>query len=162
MRRSGGTGLGLSISVEDANLHDGKLEAWGRPGVGASFRLTLPLVRGQKLGKSPQPLEPGMRRAPRRPHSESERAGGERVELGPPVTETEPWAPLPAPAEPDTAGAEPETPASGPPATGTKDADTDSKLRAQDPGAETDDAANPEPSGPAAGSVSTDRGDQKS
>ncbi|MEU2035832.1 MtrAB system histidine kinase MtrB [Nocardia amamiensis] len=58
MRRSGGTGLGLSISVEDANLHEGKLEAWGEIGVGASFRLTLPLVRGKKLGPSPLPLEP--------------------------------------------------------------------------------------------------------
>ncbi|MFG1791500.1 MtrAB system histidine kinase MtrB [Nocardia sp. NPDC049149] len=61
MRRSGGTGLGLSISVEDANLHEGRLEAWGEAGVGASFRLTLPLVRGKKLGASPLPLEP-MRR----------------------------------------------------------------------------------------------------
>lgn len=59
MRRSGGTGLGLSISVEDANLHEGKLEAWGEAGLGASFRLTLPLVRGKKLGSSPLPLEPG-------------------------------------------------------------------------------------------------------
>ncbi|WP_297612764.1 MtrAB system histidine kinase MtrB [Nocardia sp.] len=58
MRRSGGTGLGLSISVEDANLHEGKLEAWGEIGVGASFRLTLPLVRTRKLGQSPLPLEP--------------------------------------------------------------------------------------------------------
>ncbi len=58
MRRSGGTGLGLSISVEDANLHEGKLEAWGEAGLGASFRLTLPLVRGKKLGPSPLPLEP--------------------------------------------------------------------------------------------------------
>lgn len=58
MRRSGGTGLGLSISVEDANLHEGKLEAWGEIGVGASFRLTLPLVRGRKLGISPLTLEP--------------------------------------------------------------------------------------------------------
>ncbi|WP_307817593.1 MtrAB system histidine kinase MtrB [Nocardia acididurans] len=58
MRRSGGTGLGLSISVEDANLHEGKLEAWGEIGVGASFRLTLPLVRGRKLGVSPLSLEP--------------------------------------------------------------------------------------------------------
>ncbi|MFI2464168.1 MtrAB system histidine kinase MtrB [Nocardia sp. NPDC019323] len=58
MRRSGGTGLGLSISVEDANLHEGRLEAWGEVGVGASFRLTLPLVRGKKLGPSPLPLEP--------------------------------------------------------------------------------------------------------
>ncbi len=106
MRRSGGTGLGLSISVEDANLHDGKLEAWGRPGVGASFRLTLPLVRGQKLGKSPLPLEPGMRRAPRRPHTDEQSA----AELGPPVSETEPWAPRrtePAESEP-AAGPDPE------------------------------------------------------
>ncbi|WP_436838651.1 MtrAB system histidine kinase MtrB [Nocardia nova] len=62
MRRSGGTGLGLSISVEDANLHDGRLEAWGEPGVGASFRLTLPLIRGRKLGPSPLSLEPPKRR----------------------------------------------------------------------------------------------------
>ncbi|MGW4771062.1 MtrAB system histidine kinase MtrB [Nocardia sp. NPDC004278] len=63
MRRSGGTGLGLSISVEDANLHEGKLEAWGEIGIGASFRLTLPLVRGKKMGASPLPLEPGLRKA---------------------------------------------------------------------------------------------------
>ncbi|GAB2726136.1 MtrAB system histidine kinase MtrB [Nocardia thraciensis] len=62
MRRSGGTGLGLSISVEDANLHDGRLEAWGEPGLGASFRLTLPLVRGRKLGNSPLTLEPPKRK----------------------------------------------------------------------------------------------------
>ncbi|MEV4235854.1 MtrAB system histidine kinase MtrB [Nocardia sp. NPDC049737] len=63
MRRSGGTGLGLSISVEDANLHEGKLEAWGEIGIGASFRLTLPLVRGKKMGASPMPLEPVLRKA---------------------------------------------------------------------------------------------------
>ncbi|WP_245662602.1 MtrAB system histidine kinase MtrB [Nocardia vermiculata] len=62
MRRSGGTGLGLAISVEDANLHEGRLEAWGEPGVGASFRLTLPLQRGRKLGPSPLALEPPKRR----------------------------------------------------------------------------------------------------
>lgn len=58
VRRSGGTGLGLAISVEDANLHNGKLEAWGEPGRGASFRLTLPRVRGRKAGRSPLPLVP--------------------------------------------------------------------------------------------------------
>ncbi|MFC9894028.1 MtrAB system histidine kinase MtrB [Nocardia sp. NPDC127579] len=64
MRRSGGTGLGLSISVEDANLHEGRLEAWGEAGVGASFRLTLPLVRGRKMGPSPLALEPMQRKPP--------------------------------------------------------------------------------------------------
>lgn len=41
-RTMGGTGLGLSIAREDAQLHDGRLEAWGSPGTGASFRLMLP------------------------------------------------------------------------------------------------------------------------
>ncbi|MBA4025418.1 MAG: sensor histidine kinase [Gordonia sp.] len=57
-RRSGGTGLGLAISVEDARLHQGRLEAWGEPGKGACFRLTLPLVRGHKVLGSPLPLKP--------------------------------------------------------------------------------------------------------
>ena len=63
VRRSGGTGLGLAISVEDANLHNGKLEAWGEPGRGASFRLTLPRERGRKVGRSPLPLVPSAAKA---------------------------------------------------------------------------------------------------
>jgi two-component system sensor histidine kinase MtrB len=58
VRRSGGTGLGLAISIEDARLHQGRLEAWGEPGRGACFRLTLPLVRGHKVTTSPLPLKP--------------------------------------------------------------------------------------------------------
>ncbi|MGW0161797.1 MtrAB system histidine kinase MtrB [Mycobacterium sp. NPDC003323] len=58
VRRSGGTGLGLAISIEDARLHQGRLEAWGEPGNGACFRLTLPLVRGHKVTTSPLPLKP--------------------------------------------------------------------------------------------------------
>lgn len=58
VRRSGGTGLGLAISIEDARLHQGRLEAWGEPGKGACFRLTLPLVRGHKVTTSPLPLKP--------------------------------------------------------------------------------------------------------
>ena len=58
VRRSGGTGLGLAISVEDARLHQGRLEAWGEPGEGACFRLTLPLVRGHKVTTSPLPMKP--------------------------------------------------------------------------------------------------------
>lgn len=41
-RTRGGTGLGLSIALEDARLHNGELEVWGRPGKGAHFVLTLP------------------------------------------------------------------------------------------------------------------------
>jgi two-component system sensor histidine kinase MtrB len=58
VRRSGGTGLGLAISVEDARLHQGRLEAWGEPGDGACFRMTLPLIRGHKVTTSPLPMKP--------------------------------------------------------------------------------------------------------
>ena len=49
-RTSGGTGLGLAISLEDAHLHGGWLQAWGRPGEGAQFRLTLPRQLGTSCG----------------------------------------------------------------------------------------------------------------
>jgi two-component system sensor histidine kinase MtrB len=57
-RRTGGTGLGLSISLEDARLHGGWLQAWGRPGQGSAFRLTLPRRHGDELTSSPLPLDP--------------------------------------------------------------------------------------------------------
>ncbi|MGH3693280.1 MAG: MtrAB system histidine kinase MtrB [Pseudonocardiaceae bacterium] len=57
-RRTGGTGLGLSISLEDARLHGGRLEAWGEPGQGSAFRLTLPRIGGTELTSSPLPLGP--------------------------------------------------------------------------------------------------------
>ena len=57
-RRTGGTGLGLSIGLEDARLHGGWLHAWGRPGQGAQFRLTLPVQVGDVIVSSPLPMEP--------------------------------------------------------------------------------------------------------
>jgi two-component system sensor histidine kinase MtrB len=57
-RTTGGTGLGLAISLEDARLHGGWLQAWGEPGKGSVFRLTLPRVAGQELAGSPLPLGP--------------------------------------------------------------------------------------------------------
>ncbi len=57
-RTTGGSGLGLSIAMEDAKLHDGWLEAWGSPGEGSCFRLTLPRRRGIVLDHSPVPLPP--------------------------------------------------------------------------------------------------------
>ncbi|MGH3123327.1 MAG: ATP-binding protein, partial [Streptosporangiaceae bacterium] len=58
-RTTGGTGLGLAIAQEDAWLHGGWLEAWGEPGRGSVFRLTLPRVAGERLAGSPLPLGPG-------------------------------------------------------------------------------------------------------
>lgn len=57
-RRVGGTGLGLSIALEDARLHGGWLTAWGRPGDGAQFRLTVPRHAGEGLKSSPLPAIP--------------------------------------------------------------------------------------------------------
>jgi two-component system sensor histidine kinase MtrB len=57
-RAVGGTGLGLAIAMEDANLHGGWLTAWGRPAMGAQFRLTLPRKAGAILETSPLPLVP--------------------------------------------------------------------------------------------------------
>jgi two-component system sensor histidine kinase MtrB len=55
-RVRGGTGLGLSIALEDARLHNGELDAWGRPGRGAHFVLTLPRIAGTQI--SSRPLKP--------------------------------------------------------------------------------------------------------
>lgn len=57
-RTTGGTGLGLSISLEDVRLHAGWLQAWGEPGEGSQFRLTLPREAGGELSASPLPLIP--------------------------------------------------------------------------------------------------------
>jgi two-component system sensor histidine kinase MtrB len=57
-RTTGGTGLGLSISLEDAHLHGGWLQAWGEPGHGTQFRLTLPRRAGDPIERSPLPLVP--------------------------------------------------------------------------------------------------------
>lgn len=77
-RTMGGTGLGLSIALEDARLHGGKLEAWGSPGKGASFRLMLPRT-SRGVGQS-APLAVMVRQSEFPPL-------GRRVDLGPRVPE---------------------------------------------------------------------------
>jgi two-component system sensor histidine kinase MtrB len=57
-RTTGGTGLGLAIALEDARLHHGWLQAWGEPGGGSQFRLTVPRTTRVELLRSPIPLEP--------------------------------------------------------------------------------------------------------
>jgi two-component system sensor histidine kinase MtrB len=57
-RIRGGTGLGLSIALEDARLHNGELEVWGRPGQGAHFVLTLPRIAGNAIESRLIHLEP--------------------------------------------------------------------------------------------------------
>jgi len=57
-RTRGGTGLGLSIALEDARLHNGELEAWGRPGRGAHFVVTLPRKTWDSIDRRLIPLQP--------------------------------------------------------------------------------------------------------
>src|SRR5690606_24817085 len=57
-RQTGGTGLGLAISLEDARLHQGWLQAWGAPGEGCRFRLTLPRRLDAPIKTAPLPLRP--------------------------------------------------------------------------------------------------------
>ncbi|WP_435245792.1 MtrAB system histidine kinase MtrB [Streptomyces sp. NRRL F-5630] len=88
-RTTGGTGLGLSIALEDARLHGGWLQAWGEPGGGSQFRLTLPRTADEPLRGSPIPLEP----------EDSRAAGARRAADGSSATE-EPGRRTAAPTEP--------------------------------------------------------------
>jgi len=84
-RTTGGTGLGLSIALEDARLHGGGLDAWGSPGQGAWFRLTLPRREGDRYDASPLPARP--------PDAPRPTLVGELVQVGAPyqrLTDGEP------------------------------------------------------------------------
>ena len=70
-RTLGGTGLGLAIALEDARLHGGTLDAWGQPGHGARFRLTLPRRSGMEIGQPPLPLRSSAEQAPSEPEIEA-------------------------------------------------------------------------------------------
>ena len=48
-RTTGGTGLGLAIATEDVAIHGGRLQAYGEPGKGASFLMTLPKHAGDEI-----------------------------------------------------------------------------------------------------------------
>ena len=52
-RTTGGTGLGLAIATEDVAIHGGRLQAYGEPGKGASFLMTLPKRAGEEIASRP-------------------------------------------------------------------------------------------------------------
>ncbi len=101
-RSTGGTGLGLAIALEDARLHGGWLQAWGQPGDGSHFRVTVPRHAHGDLLASPLPLEP--------PDASSAR----RVPVAVGVPIRRPDAAAPALADPPPALADP-APADGEP-----------------------------------------------
>jgi len=55
-RTTGGTGLGLAIAKEDVAIHGGRLQAYGEPGKGASFLMTLPKCTGKEIASQPLTL----------------------------------------------------------------------------------------------------------
>ena len=55
-RTTGGTGLGLAIATEDVAIHGGRLQAYGEPGKGASFLMTLPKHPGDEIATWPLTL----------------------------------------------------------------------------------------------------------
>ncbi|MEU0968988.1 MtrAB system histidine kinase MtrB [Streptomyces sp. NPDC005917] len=97
-RTTGGTGLGLSIALEDARLHGGWLQAWGEPGGGSQFRLTLPRTADEPLRGSPIPLEPKDSRRNRGLNDAGLPSGGEAKRATVPVQsgggQTSPLAPM--------------------------------------------------------------------
>ncbi|MGW6582181.1 MtrAB system histidine kinase MtrB [Streptomyces globisporus] len=100
-RTTGGTGLGLSIAVEDARLHGGWLQAWGEPGGGSQFRLTLPRTADEPLRGSPIPLEPEDSRRNREDRERDEAGAGtsgdHRLMSVPPQPGAGGRSPLPVP-----------------------------------------------------------------
>ncbi|MGW4041062.1 MtrAB system histidine kinase MtrB [Streptomyces sp. NPDC004778] len=100
-RTTGGTGLGLSIAVEDARLHGGWLQAWGEPGGGSQFRLTLPRTADEPLRGSPIPLEPEDSRRNRENRERDEAGSGTSGDHRPVSVPPQPGAggrsPLPVP-----------------------------------------------------------------
>ncbi|WP_189526020.1 MtrAB system histidine kinase MtrB [Streptomyces sindenensis] len=100
-RTTGGTGLGLSIAVEDARLHGGWLQAWGEPGGGSQFRLTLPRTADEPLRGSPIPLEPEDSRRNRENRERDEAGSGtpgdHRLMSVPPQPGAGARSPLPVP-----------------------------------------------------------------
>lgn len=106
-RTTGGTGLGLSIAVEDARLHGGWLQAWGEPGGGSQFRLTLPRTADEPLRGSPIPLEPEDSRQNReRAQAAVPKANGHRL-AAVPVQPVSDRSPLPVPPRTAPAGVDP-------------------------------------------------------
>ncbi|MFJ9981907.1 MtrAB system histidine kinase MtrB [Streptomyces cyaneofuscatus] len=102
-RTTGGTGLGLSIAVEDARLHGGWLQAWGEPGGGSQFRLTLPRTADEPLRGSPIPLEPEDSRRNRESRERDEASAGDnRLVSVPNQSGAAKRSPLPVPARPST------------------------------------------------------------
>ncbi|WP_432133352.1 MULTISPECIES: MtrAB system histidine kinase MtrB [unclassified Streptomyces] len=151
-RTTGGTGLGLSIALEDARLHGGWLQAWGEPGGGSQFRLTLPRTADEPLRGSPIPLEPRDSRRNRGLSDAGLPHGGEKTATLPLKTAGEHLSPARTPLGPRTAGAAPTADPTALPGNGARVVPRPTATAQRQHGTPAADAAHQEP---------PDRGDRE-
>ena len=59
-RATGGAGIGLAIVQELVRAHDGRIDVESRPGVGSSFRVSLPLIDTQALHEKGRAASPDL------------------------------------------------------------------------------------------------------